>query len=330
MSSWVTSPTTGSVATASWSVWSTSATIVVDRPRALGAAAEILRREIAAFDVACSRFRPDSELWVLNRTGRTGTPASPLFVQAVSAALVIARVTEGAVDPTVGHSLLALGYDRDFEELRHQSPDRVRIGTPGPAPGWRCVEIDEAERMVRIPPGVFLDLGATAKALCVDRAAHAVASALGVGVVVDIGGDLAVAGPCPPGGWQVSVRENSKDDAARDQCSVSVWDGGLASSGTSVRSWTAGGARLHHIVDPATGWPAGAVWQMVTVAARSCLEANAASTAAIVWGDEAPFQVAQFGLPARFVGTDGRAIEVGGWPTPGAANRGAPTGGIHR
>jgi thiamine biosynthesis lipoprotein len=63
---------------------------------------------------------------------------------------------------------------------------------------------------------------------------------------------------------------------------------------------------------------------MVTVAAGSCLDANAASTAAIVWGDEGPFRLAQLGLPARFVGADGRTVEVGGWPTPGADDSLAP------
>jgi FAD:protein FMN transferase len=321
---------TDSIATASWSVWNTSVTIGVDGPWALDAAAEILRGEIAAFDLACSRFRLDSELCALNRTGRTATPASPVFFEAVSAALRVAQLTDGAVDPTIGRSLLVLGYDRDFEELRRRSPNWLPIGSLDPAPGWRCVEIDEVERIVRIPHGVVLDLGATAKALCVDRAVHACASELGVGVVVDIGGDLAVAGPCPPGGWQVSVREDSNELQGHDQCSVSMWDGGMASSGTSIRSWAGGGERLHHIVDPATGWPARAVWRMVTVAAVSCLDANAASTAAIVWGNEAPFRIAQLGLPARFVDADGGTIEVGGWPSSAANGPLAPMEGIRR
>jgi thiamine biosynthesis lipoprotein len=234
------------------------------------------------------------------------------------------------VDPTIGRSLLVLGYDRGFEELRRQSPNYGPTGGLDPAPGWRCVEMDEVERIVRIPQGVILDLGSTAKALCVDRAVHACASALGVGVVVDIGGDLAVSGPCPPGGWQISVCEDSNDPQGHDECSVSMWDGGMASSGTSVRSWAGRGERFHHIVDPATGWPARAVWRMVTVAAGSCLDANAASTAAIVWGNEAPFRIAQLGLPARFVGADWGTIEVGGWPTSAADDLLAPMDGIRR
>jgi len=297
-------------------VWSTLATVAVEPEAAVQAAAEILRREISSFDMACSRFRPDSELSCLNLAGRTATPASPLFLEAVTSALRVARVTDGAVDPTVGRSLLMLGYDCDYGEVRLRSPEGALAGEPNPAPGWRCVEVDEVDRMIAVPPGVVLDLGATAKALCADRAARAISLELGVGVVVDIGGDLSVAGPPPPGGWLVSVRENSNEQRESFQCSVSVWDGGIASSGTSVRKWARGGHELHHIVDPTTGWPAKAVWTMVTVGAGSCVDANAASTAAIVWGEDAPFRLAQLGLPARFVDARGGVIEIGGWPSP--------------
>jgi thiamine biosynthesis lipoprotein len=306
----------GSIGLESWSAWSTSVTVAVDPPVAVNEAAAILRREIASFDLACNRFRADSEVSVLNRVGHTAEPASQTFVEALAVALRAARLTDGTVDPTVGRSLLVLGYDRDYREVGRRWSARPLVESPTPAAGWRRVTLDEAERQVELPPGVVLDLGATAKALCVDRAAQAIAQELGIGVVVDIGGDLAVAGPPPPGGWCVSVRENSSDELAGDQCTVSVFDGGLATSGTSVRRWTRAGAGFHHIVDPRTGWPAAAVWRQVTVAAGSCVDANSASTAAIVWGDEAPFRLAQLRLPSRFVGASGQVIEVGGWPSP--------------
>ncbi len=308
-----------------WSAWSTEVTVAVDPSVAVHTAAALVRREIASFDSACNRFRPDSEVSVLNRSGRTVGRASPVFVEAVTTALRAARVTDGAVDPTVGSSLLALGYDRDVRELPGRS-SRPLVEVPTPAPGWRCVAVDEAARTVGLPEGVVLDLGATAKALCVDRAAQAIARALGVGAVVAIGGDLAVAGPALPGGWQVSVRQHPNHDD--EQCAVSIFDGGLASSGTSVRRWTRAGVDLHHIVDPTTGWSAAEVWQLVTVAAASCVDANIAATAAIVWGNEAPFRIAQFGLPARFLDTGGQVIELGGWPAPTFDGAGKGAGGV--
>jgi FAD:protein FMN transferase len=95
---------------------------------------------------------------------------------------------------------------------------------------------------------------------------------------------------------------------------VSITAGGLATSGTRTRRWQRGSETVHHIVDPRTGAPATEVWQLVTVAACTCVDANAAATAAVVWGDDAPFRLAQLGLPARLVGADGSVLTVGGWP----------------
>jgi thiamine biosynthesis lipoprotein len=97
---------------------------------------------------------------------------------------------------------------------------------------------------------------------------------------------------------------------------VAAWSGGVASSSTTVRTWERQGTTLHHIVDPSTGWPADPEWRLVTVAARTCVEANTAATAAVVWGEDALFEIAQRGLAARFVRRDGEVIEVGGWPSP--------------
>jgi thiamine biosynthesis lipoprotein len=279
-------------------------------------ARDLVRQEMHAVDLAASRFRPDSELARLHRAGPGPRPVGPLLFEAVSIALDVAERTGGAVDPTVGQALLDLGYDRDYDEVAAAPPTTPLAGAPGPAPGWTAVSLDPDRRTIELPPGLRLDLGATAKALCADRAARRVAEHTGAGVVVDIGGDLAVAGPVPPEGWAVGIVESARRPGPADVV-VAVTGGGMASSGTTVRTWQRSGWPLHHIVDPATGWPVPPVWALVTVAAGSCVEANALSTAAVVWGPDAPFRVAQLGLPARFVAVDGAVIEVGGWPRPG-------------
>jgi thiamine biosynthesis lipoprotein len=71
---------------------------------------------------------------------------------------------------------------------------------------------------------------------------------------------------------------------------------------------------MHHVVDPRTGGPAEEVWRTVSVAAASCVDANTASTAAIVRGVRAAEWLARLELPARLVGRDGSVLCVGGWP----------------
>jgi thiamine biosynthesis lipoprotein len=181
-------------------------------------------------------------------------------------------------------------------------------------PGWQTVDLQRHHSTVRVAHGVELDLGATAKALAADRAALAASRAAGTGVLVSLGGDVAVAGPAPAPGWPVRISEDHAAPLDAPGPTVSIRSGGLATSGTAVRRWRAGGAELHHIVDPRTGRPAETPWRAVTVAAASCVDANAASTAAVVLGEAAPEWLADRHLPARLQSGDGTVVCAGGWP----------------
>ena len=132
---------------------------------------------------------------------------------------------------------------------------------------------------------------------------------------MSLGGDCAAGGAAPAGGWKIRIAD--RHDAALDAPGpvVSLTSGGLATSGTSARRWNRGGRAVHHVVDPTTGWPAAEVWRTVSVAASSCVDANVASTAAIVLGPEAPAWLDARGLPARLVAAAGAAVtSTGGWP----------------
>jgi thiamine biosynthesis lipoprotein len=285
-------------------------------------AEEVLRRDLEAIDRTCSRFRADSELVRAGHAHGRPVRVSPLLAEAVTAALMAAEMTDGAVDPTVGAAVIDLGYDRDFDLLGAQSARSLPPSRP--APGWRCIDFDPWDRLLRAPAGVVLDLGATAKALAADRAAAHIAEATGAPVLVNLGGDIAVAGS-PPDGWAVGIALDCATSPSSSDAVVALRQGGLASSGTAVRTWRRGARRLHHIVDPRTGDSARTCWQLVSVAAPSCVVANAASTAAIVWSEDAPRRLAAMGLPCRLVGADGSVLALNGWPPD---RRGADRGQV--
>jgi thiamine biosynthesis lipoprotein len=288
----------------------TTVTVLTTDPHALPRAERALYQELAAIDLACSRFRPDSELSRVNATAGTPTIVSPLLAQALDAALRAAELTDGAVDPTVGRSVIALGYDRTFASLRPEQAVPALAAVP--AAGWRTIEWNPAERRIVIRPRTALDLGATAKALAADRAARHAAEVAGCGVLVNLGGDLAIAGDPPTGGWVVGLADDHTDK--RPGPAVTISDGALASSGTTVRRWKRGGRMQHHIVDPATGRSTDVCWRTVTVAAATCVDANAASTAAIVLGPHAVDWLTRSGLPARLAHLDGSVRRLGDWP----------------
>lgn len=289
--------------------------LVVTDPRSLRAAKAAVDDVVQAVDEAASRFREDSELSRLNAAPDREVVVSPLLGQAIAAGLRGAQLTGGAVDPTVGTAIRLAGYDADFAlVIKDGGPLRVRATR---VPGWQAIRFDAATRLVRIPRGVEIDLGATAKALASDLAATAAAEAIaGGGVLVSLGGDIAVAGEPPPGGWAVQVSEDSGAELDEREEAVTINDGGVATSSTTVRRWTRGGVTLHHILDPATGLPVDGPWRTATVAAATCVDANIASTAAIVMGHGALAWLERHGLAARLVDQDGRVERTSRWPAP--------------
>jgi thiamine biosynthesis lipoprotein ApbE len=329
-------PIAAGLASASWEALGTSVDLRLTDPAALALARDGVESELDAIDRACSRFRTDSELTRLNASAGRAVVVSPLLIEALEVALRAASITNGDVDPTVGLALELAGYDRDWRLL--EAPQRLRpaslrapergleereraIEQPERAaltarllPGWRAVRIDRARRSVRIPRGVRLDLGATAKAWAADRAAKAAAEATGCGVLVSLGGDIATCGPAPPAGWEIRVTDDHRSDPSAPGQTVSIRSGGLATSSTAVRRWSHRGQDMHHIIDPRTEAPVKTTWRTVSVAAADCTQANIAATTALVRSHSAPAWLEQLGLPARLLGWDGSVTALAGWP----------------
>ena len=300
------------VAVAERNALGTSARVAVWPPQHLAHVLDAVDRELVSLDAQASRFRQDSEISRLNRSSGELFLVSDGLAEAIAAALASASWTGGLVDPTVGRALVSWGYDRDFAAL---APQDQLFSVPDPAPGYRSVHLDG--RLVRRAAGIVLDLGATAKGLGSDRAAQSGIRAIGQagGVLVSLGGDIAVAGQSPAGGWPILV---SEDPASLDSSSaqeVRLVRGAVATSSVVCRRWSRGDREVHHIIDPRTGAPAQGPWRTATVAAPTCVTANAASTALIVGGDDAQQWLLTTGLAARLVGHDGSVRLLGQWPS---------------
>ena len=290
----------------------TTARVAVWPAPALRAACAAVDDVLAALDLQASRFRDDSQMSWIHRAGGGVFMLSDGLTEAIGVALAAARWTGGLVDPTVGNALISLGYDRDFAAISDRPG--LSLAGPVPAPGWQWVRLEGA--LLRLPAGIRLDLGATAKGLGADRSARAVMSAAGDagGVLVSLGGDIATCGTPPRGGWPVTVADTPGPAGAAVSQVIRLPGGAVATSSITVRQWRRGGRLMHHIVDPATGLPADGPWRTATVAAATCADANAAATAAIVAGPQATQWLAAAGLPARLVSRAGEVYRCGGWP----------------
>ena len=220
------------VARRSWAALGTTCTVLVTDRAALEPACAAVAAVLELADATYSRFRADSELSRLNEAGRPMV-ISPLLAEALEAALRAARLTDGAVDPTVGRAMRALGYGADFATLAGRDvPLELRLEA---VPGWQAIGYQGTARRVTLPRGIELDLGSVGKALAADHAAAAAHRVAGAGVLVSLGGDIATAGAGPVPGWPILVADDSGAPADGPGEVVRITSGALATSSTTVR-----------------------------------------------------------------------------------------------
>ena len=285
----------------------------------LRAAPEVVERaSVLAEDVlhevdsTCSRFRDDSDLVRANRAAGRATAVSPVLVGAVRVALEAAVETGGVVDPTLGAVVAGSGYDRPFDLVPPDDPEPAAL--PVRRGSWRDTVVTDST--ITVPVGAALDLGSVGKAFAADLVALALLDELAASVLVSIGGDVRVVSPDGvTGAAHRVVLGHSVADlrAGGHRGHVRLRDGGLATSSTSARRWRRGGRQWHHLIDPRTGLPAAGPWRTVSVLGRTAVAANAASTAAVVLGDDARAWLEHRGVAARLVSYDERVVRTEEW-----------------
>lgn len=290
-----------------WDAWSCRVRLTVETPSALPAARDHLETLMEEVARSIDRFRPDSDLSRVNASAGRMIPVSPRTIGLIETALDAAAVTGGAVDPTVGAHVTRAGYTADIAEVK--SVTTAADHRDLPQADWSSVRIDHTLSLLGIPAGIRLDLGATAKAWTADVAAHAIAGMFGTAVLVEIGGDVSVAGRRSRP-WLVRVSETAGGPGQR----VELTRGGLATSSTAARRWQTEEGEAHHIIDPRTGRPSVGPWRTASVWAPTAVEANTSSTAALILGDEAVEYLADMNVAARLVDHDGHVVVTGIWP----------------
>jgi len=252
--------------------------------------------EFGRLETVLSRFRSDSELSQLNETG--AGHVGPELLEVIELAIEARAASGGRFDPTVHDAVVAAGYDRSFELLDNDgagaSSVPVRVGG--------AVAIDRTAGHVALEPGYRLDLGGIAKGWAADRAL-AVLAAAGP-ALVNAGGDVAAAGRV----WPIAV------EAAGEEITLGLEDGGVATSGRDRRNWLCEGEPRHHLIDPVTGSPADGDVLAVTVAAGSAAEAEVLATTLFLAGDSrrALDEADLAAIPTVLVTSAGEVLLAGG------------------
>ena len=294
-----------------FSIWGLSGSLHTQSDTYLTFAEERLRHWLDVMDRACNRFRPDSEISRLNNA-HGEVEISEELAMALAAARRAYELSEGLCDPTILTSLEALGYDRDYDTLGVVDDGELTLH---PAPGFASLGFDETARVVHKTPLWRIDLGASAKALVADLVSADVA--LHGGVIVEIGGDVSARGRGQEGPWVVGIASSLA--ITGDEPRITLENGAIATSSNSVRTWRRGDQVVGHIIDPRTGASARTPFVAASVIDTDCVSANAFATAALLWGEDAAWHIAQAGRAARLVRLDGSVELVGAWPREEAA-----------
>jgi FAD:protein FMN transferase len=225
----------------------------------------------------CTRFDPHSEMMRLTTQIGVPVPVSAILYEAVHFAVAVAAESEGAFDPTIGHSLEARGFNREYRTGQVVRTDLEQVSSVS----YRDVSMDPDRKTITLLRPLILDLGAVAKGLAIDLAARELSPL--EDYAIDAGGDLFVAGSNPDGTpWSIGIRHPRRDDQLIDSLRLS--NAAVCTSGDYERR--SAGDDAHHILDPRTGASADAV-ASVTVVAPTAMVADALATAAFVLGPTA-------------------------------------------
>lgn len=281
----------------------TTFTFIVDTEAGAEVAAliDVAVADVAQLEARVSRFRPDSELCELNRTGHVDAGDDLLVLTRL--AVEAREETGGRFDPTVHAAVVGAGYDRSFDQL---PPDGPAVATEPPASCGGRIDVDLDRATIRLGPGVGIDLGGIAKGYAAEVACDRLASA--GPCLVNAGGDIATRGTPHAGHWAVEVPATPK------ALVVGVEAGGVATSGRDRRTWRRDGRRLHHIIEPSTGLPADGDILRVTTFAGSAVRAEVLATALFLAGgpERAVAEAESLGIAVVVVADDGRTLATRG------------------
>lgn len=260
---------------------------------------------LAHLEALWSRFVATSDVTRINAGSGSPVEVASETMTLIATMIEAWRITGGRYDPGILPMLVANGYgaSRLDPELRTVLPEPAR---------WNGsvldIQVDPTASTVTTPHGLALDPGGIGKGLAADLTVARLLAQGSRGVLVSIGGDLAMAGESlHPDGWFVSIEHADPADGVL--CTLAVSGGGVATSSTRSRRWELDGTSRHHLIDPTTGQQSGTDLAAVTVIATTGWAAEAHATAALLAGSSGVIDyLGRNGLAGLAITCDGATL----------------------
>lgn len=272
-----------------------------DTPSASKIQAEIDKR-LELVNDQMSTYRPDSELSRFNRSRAVDTPfpVSAATAQVVSEALRINRVTDGALDVTVGPLVNLWGFGP--EGRRSQVPDAAELAQRRAWTGIDKLAV-QGNALVKHIPELYVDLSSIAKGYGVDVVVNYLHSQQVRNYMVDIGGEVrtrGLNGKEQP--WRIAIERPVSGGEQRAQLVIQPGNMAIATSGDYRNYFEQDGVRYSHTIDPRSGRPVEHRLASITVISPTCMTADGLSTGLDVMGPERGMALANLlGIPVYMI-----------------------------
>tara|TARA_R110001592_G_scaffold6774_7_gene36780 strand:- start:8098 stop:9132 length:1035 start_codon:yes stop_codon:yes gene_type:complete len=258
-----------------------------------------LDERLMAFNQIASTYISDSELSQINTMpADEWHQLTPMLFDILVLAVEVSWLSNGAFDVTVGPLVDLWGFGPDRHDGR---PDEGAINKALQDVGFDRIELDLAEHKIKKTAPLRIDLSAIAKGYGVDAVALWLESLGSADYLVEIGGEMRVAGLSPRGdSWRIGLE--SPDLNVDKTTPILLANIGVATSGDYRNYFEENGVRYSHTIDPRTGRPITHNLASVTVLDPSCAFADAMATAFLVLGGEKTMQLAeQLAIPVYLV-----------------------------
>jgi FAD:protein FMN transferase len=241
---------------------------------------DVVAAEAWRIESKFSRYRADSAIQRINETAGSETLVDEECANLLDFAATLTNLSEGAFDITSGVLRKAWTFDGS-----DRVPDPAHIDALLERVGWHRIEWRRP--LLKLQPGMQIDLGGIGKEYAVDSAAAlAETTAPGLSCLINFGGDVVVRNAREDGHpWRVGIESSTHAGAAERVVQLSR--GALATSGDSRRFVLRDGHRYSHILDARTGWPVRNAPHSITVAADTCTQAGTLTTLAMLKGENA-------------------------------------------
>ncbi|RCW40337.1 MULTISPECIES: FAD:protein FMN transferase [unclassified Halanaerobium] len=227
-----------------------------------------------------SKTLKKSEIYKINHSSEP-VEISDDTIKVLNKSIHYAELTSGRFDPSIGPLVELWGIGTEDARV----PTEEEIAEAKKLVNYKNIEIDNNKVFLK-QKDMQLDLGAIAKGYAADEVKRIAEENNIKSAFVNLGGNVLVIGHKADGSkWRIGIQDPRKN-RGNIMAVIKAVDKTIVTSGNYERYFEKNGNIYHHIIDPATGYPADSGLLSVSIISESSFDADALSTSVFILGLE--------------------------------------------